>query len=84
MLWYSTWDLSLWLIFPFIMCVVMMATIMLMGRGRTGRGPMGWCGGGHLSESQADPALETLRQRFASGELTQKEYEEQRSLLLRD
>ncbi len=84
MFWYGTWDPSLWLIFPIIMCVAMMAMMMLMGRGRMGRGSMGWCGGGHDSESSSAAPLETLRQRFANGELTQQEYEEQRNLLLRD
>ncbi len=78
MFWYGIWDWGPWLIVPVVMCVGMMAMMMLMGRGG-----MGWCGAGHMSEERTDPALETLRQRFASGELTQQEYEEQRSLLLR-
>ncbi len=85
--WYDAWGLGPWFIFPVLMCVGMMAIMLLTGRGHTGRGLMGWCGGGHLGEARTDPiidpALETLRQRLASGELTQQEYEEQRDLLLR-
>ncbi len=84
--WFGVWGLGPWFIFPvlpILMCVGMMAMMLLIGRGHTGRGLMGWCGGEHVGEAHGDAALETLRQRFASGELTQQEYEEQRDLLLR-
>ncbi len=87
--WYGVWGLSSWFIFPMLMCVGMMAMMLVMGRGQ-----MGWHGHAHMGhvgrhdlertgEVQTDPALEALRQRFASGELTEQEYEEQRELLLR-
>ncbi len=81
--WFGVWGLGPWFIFPVLMCVGMIAMMLLMGRGHLGRGLMGWCGGGHVSEAHGDPALETLRQRFASGELSEQEYEEQRDVLLR-
>ncbi len=84
--WFGVWGLGPWFSFPILpilMCVGMMAMMLFMGRGRMGRWPMSWCGGEHVSEVHSDPALETLRQRFASGELTEQEYEEQRDLLLR-
>jgi uncharacterized membrane protein len=75
--WYGEWGWGPWLIFPILMCIAMMAMMLLMARGR-----MGWCGGGHAREARIDPALESLRQRLASGDLTPQEYEEQRNLLL--
>ncbi len=84
--WSGVWGLGPWFIFPILpilMCIGMMAMMLLVGRGHTGRWPMGWCGGEHVGEAPGDPALETLRQRFASGELTEQEYEAQRDLLLR-
>ncbi len=89
--WFGVWGLGPWFIFPILpilMCIGMMAVMLLVGRGHKGRGHsglgrMGWCGGGHVGEAHGDPALETLRQQFASGELTEQEYEEQRDLLLR-
>ncbi len=39
--------------------------------------------GGHTDQPPTEPALDTLRQRFASGELTQQECQEQRNLLLK-
>jgi uncharacterized membrane protein len=85
--WYGVWGLSPWFIFLMLMCVGMMAMMLLMGRGHMGHEHMGGHGRGHMGEARTDPiidpALETLRQRFASGELTRQEYEEQRDLLLR-
>ncbi len=78
--WFGAWGSGPWFIFPMLMCVGMMVVMMLMGMGHG----MGQHGGGHTGEEHADPALETLRQRFASGELTQQDYEEQRNLLVRD
>jgi len=77
--WYGGWGLGPWVIVPILMCLGMMTMMLLMGRGH-----MGWCGGEQMGEARIDPALETLRQRLASGELTRPEYEEQRDLLLRD
>jgi uncharacterized membrane protein len=42
---------------------------------------MNWCRE-HMGGVPADPTMEALRQRFASGELTQEECEEQRKRLL--
>jgi putative membrane protein len=75
--WYGAWDWGPWLIFPILMCVGMIVMMLLMARGH-----MGGCGGEHMDEAGTDAALETLRQRFASGELTRQEYEEQRKVLL--
>ncbi len=85
MFWYGTWGSGLWPIFPMLMCIGMMVVMMLMmGRGHMGMGHMmGGHDGEHTDQPHSDPALDTLRQRFASGELTQGEYEEQRDLLLR-
>ncbi len=77
--WFGVWDFGPWLIFPILMCVGMM-TMLLSGRGPFGRHAHG---SGRLGEGPRDPALETLRQRFVSGELTRKEYDEQRDVLLR-
>ena len=85
--WYGPWDGS-WFIFPAVFCAVMMIGMMLfMGRGHTGG--MGhatemphWDGRGSNDEQHIDPALETLRERFAKGELTKEEYEDQRKTLL--
>ncbi len=82
--WFGAWGSGPWFIFPMLMCIGMMVVMMLMmGRGHMGDHMMGGHSGGHIGEPPTDPALETLRQRFASGELTQQEYEEQRNLLLR-
>ena len=77
MFWYGAWGSGPWLVFPILMCLGMMVMMMLMARGH-----MGAAGGGHTDEARTDPALDTLRQRFASGEITQEQYEEQRRLLL--
>jgi uncharacterized membrane protein len=41
-----------------------------------------WDGGWSNDEQHIDPALETLRERFAKGELSKEEYEDQRKTLL--
>jgi uncharacterized membrane protein len=85
--WYGPWDFGPWLMFGIVMCFAMMGMMMLMGRGHIG-GMGHMHGTGHVhgnwdaQEPRSDPALETLRQRFASGELTKEDYEEQRKLLL--
>lgn len=76
--WYDLWGFGPWIIFPIVMCFAMMAMMLSMGRGR-----MGWCSSGQMGGQPIDPALETLRQRLASGELTRQEYEERRNLLLK-
>ncbi len=76
MFWNGAWNLGLWPIIPMLMCFGMMAMMMLMGMGH-----MGQHGGGHTGEEPTDPALDTLRDRFANGELTPQEYEEERNLL---
>jgi uncharacterized membrane protein len=85
--WYAPWDFGPWFIFGIVMCFAMMGMMMLMGRGHMGGmshiGPMGHMDGRENSDGpHIDPALETLRQRFASGELTKEEYEEERKTLL--
>ena len=85
--WYGTWD-GPWFIFPMAFCAIMMIGMMLfMGRGHMGG--MGhttemrhWDGGWSNGEQHIDPALETLRERFAKGELSKEEYEDQRKTLL--
>ncbi len=78
--WFGVWDIGPWLIFPILMCVGMMTMMLLSGRGPLGRHKHG---SSYLGEGPRDSALETLRQRFVSGELTRQEYDEQRDLLLR-
>jgi uncharacterized membrane protein len=75
MFWYGA-GLGPWFLFPMLMCFAMMAIMMLfMSHGHMGRS-------GHTDEPPSDPALDTLRQRFASGELTQQEFVERRQQLL--
>ena len=72
MMWYGTWGAGPWPVFPILMCVVMlvmMLPMMLM----MGRGMMGGHGGEHMTTPPTDPALDTLRQRFASGEISQED-----------
>ena len=85
--WYGPWDGS-WFIFPLVFCAIMMIGMMLM-MGRGHMGGMGhttemrhWDGGWSNDEQHIDPALETLRERFAKGELSKEEYEDQRKTLL--
>ena len=81
--WYGPWDFAPWLIFGIVMCFGMMGMFMLIGRGHlSDTGHMHADGSEQPDEPHADPALDTLRQRFASGELTPQEYEEKRKLLL--
>ncbi len=73
--WYGPWGPGPWSIVPMVLCVAMMLGMMLL----MGHGHMG----GHADEeTPADPALDTLRRRLASGAITPQEYEEQRQLLL--
>jgi uncharacterized membrane protein len=78
MFWYGAWEFGPWIIFPILMCIGMTVMMMLMARGHMGGG-----GGEHPGEAGTDPSLETLRRRFASGELSPEEYEERRNVLLR-
>lgn len=82
--WYGPWDFAPWLIFPIGMCILMMLFMALGHMGGMGHmhGTGYVHGSGEAQEPPADRALETLRQRFASGELTPQEYEEKRKLLL--
>ena len=79
---YDAWDAGLWLVFPILMCVGMaMMMLLMMGRGMIGHGMMGGHGDKHRSAPPTDPALDTLRQRFARGEISRAEFEEQQKLL---
>ena len=74
------WSGGSWFLFPMLMCAVMM--IFMMGSHRMSGHHMGghyWRGDRDVPSS--DPALDTLRQRFASGELTAEEYEERKKTL---
>ncbi len=83
--WFGAWGSGTWFIFPMLMCIGMMVLMMVMGMGHMGGHSGGHTAGngGRLDEPPTDPALDTLRQRFASGEITRQEYEEQRDLLLK-
>jgi uncharacterized membrane protein len=78
--WYGPWEFGPWLVFPIVMCGAMLAMMLFMSPGHVGRS--GHAGAPHMHEPPTDSALETLRERFASGELTPEEYEEKRKVLL--
>lgn len=74
-----------WWIFPIVMPISMLIVMLIafvMFRelfwGRPGR----WSRGSQ-DEPSKDPALEVLRRRFASGEITEQEFEEKRKILQR-
>ncbi len=79
--WYGPWEFGPWLVFPILICGAMLAMMLVMGQRHMGRSGH-TAGGGHTHEAPTDPALDTLRQRFASGELTPEEYVEKRKVLL--
>ena len=72
--WYGPWDAAWWLLVPFVMCFVMMPLMFLM---RGSRRTHHW----HPPDT-TDDAVQTLRRRFASGELTQEEFEDRKKVLL--
>jgi putative membrane protein len=73
---------GLWWIFPLAM-VVMMVLCLFMMRGRMG--PMicrsGIRSAGSHGGDAADPAFETLKKRYAQGEINKEEYEEKKSVI---
>ncbi|MCC6178977.1 MAG: SHOCT domain-containing protein [Chloroflexi bacterium] len=77
--WYNGW----WM-FPIVMplmMIVFLAVALLIFRGVFwGRGPW-WTD--RPGEPEGDRALDILRQRLASGEITDEEYERKRQLLTR-
>lgn len=77
------WAAGPWWFFPFVMPIVMLVVMIIAliifrevfwgGPGRR------WSG----RPDSEDPALEILRRRFASGEITEQEFQEKRRLLQR-
>ncbi len=84
--WGGGWGPGSWWIFPIVMPIVFVVVMLIMFAvfrgvfwGASGRR------GSRRSYSDgpsADSALEILRRRFASGEITEQEYEQKRKLLL--
>ena len=74
------WSGASWFLFPMLLCAVMMV-FMMGARGMGGHHPGGQYWHGDPDVSSGDPALDTLRQRFASGELAAEEYEERKKTL---
>lgn len=85
--WWQTdgWAAGPWWVFPILMPIVMLVVLFIaltMFREIFwGRPP--WWGRRGLDESSQDSALEILRRRFASGEITEQEFEEKRKFLQR-
>lgn len=82
--WWNGWA-GPWWVFPIVMPIVMLVVMLIaftMFReiwwGRPGRR-----GRGRDDDAPVDEALEILRRRFASGELTEQEFEHKRQLLRR-
>ncbi len=84
--WGSGWGSGPWWIFPVVMPIVFIVVMFIMLTIFRGKfwDHTGWCGSrrSHGNEPSIDPALEILRRRFASGEITEQEYEQKRKLLL--
>lgn len=87
MLWYGDWwGFGPWFIFPILMPIVMLVIVVVMLSVFRGVpwGPFGRRDGPERgNEGGGDTALEILQRRFASGEITEQEYEEKRELLRR-
>ena len=86
--WWGGWGPGPWWIFPIVMPIVFVVVMLIMlmvfrGTGMCWGGP-GWWGSRrpYHDGTSADSALEILRRRFASGEITEQEYEQKRKLLL--
>ncbi len=81
--WFDWWNGWWWFLFPMAMCAVMML-FMAGSHGMRGHHMTHYWRGDERDDDEGrhgDPALETLRQRFASGELTAEEYEERKRTL---
>ena len=84
-MWHGDW--SFWWIFPLLMFFMMIACAFMIVRAiRSGAGiHCGWGHARHPSSSESsDPAASALRllnERFARGEIEQREYEEKRAAL---
>lgn len=75
-------------IFPiiFMIFMVIMMSRMFLSRGRgsgskTGMGPMGMCGHSDENNEQGESALDILSRRYATGELTDEEFDTMRRKL---
>lgn len=75
--WYGPFDGGPWWLIGMALCAGMM--LLMMGSHRMG-GSHGMHGR-HAAGTNADRALEDLRERFASGEITQQEYEDRKKVL---
>lgn len=73
---------GLWWIFPLIM-IVMMVLCFFMMRGRMGSMicRSGMCGTSSHDEEAEDSAFETLKKRYARGEINKEEYEEKKRVI---
>lgn len=72
-----------WILFPIVMMIVMLIAFRAFGGMMSG--PGGWFNAGRRdAHPTADAALETLRGRFARGDIDEQEYETKRALLTRD
>lgn len=81
------WNGGEWILFPILMVIVMVIMMSIgfrmFGGMMGGRG--GWFNAGRPDDwPTSDSALETLRERFARGEIDEQEYETKRKLLGRD
>ncbi len=67
---------GMWIIFPIIMIPIMMGFMYMMFV-RGGHGPPRRDSGGHRRESsELETALEILKRRYATGEITKEEFDQ--------
>ncbi len=73
---------GLWWIFPIIM-IIMMVLCFFMMKGRMGSMMCGsgMCSTGTHGGDSADSPLDTLKKRFARGEINKEEYEESKRVI---
>lgn len=79
------WGAGPWWVFPIVMPIVMLVVLFIaltMVRQMFWGCPPSW-GRRGPDGSSTDPSLEILRRRFASGEITEQEFEEKRKFLER-